>query len=164
MISNAAMSTPHRLPALALAVLAAAATPACSKGNADQAPRIPASSDPAGKDLVEGAVVAAKEGMGGIRLYKLTHVEEMPDPLGREFHMIAYDPRCDTFEQAAKVWQSHEARVIFEHLVVRDVNFLPRDHRVVLVEPLTADELLTYTRSRDSRGDSLPPTLPTKPR
>ena len=44
-----AMSTPHRLAALALAVLTAGATAACGKGSApaeEAAPRIPASSDP----------------------------------------------------------------------------------------------------------------------
>ena len=70
--------------------------------------------------------------------------------------MIAYDPKSDSFEQAAKTWQKRETKVIFEHLVVRDIHFLPRDHRVVFVEPLTAAELATYTKSRDSRGGSVP--------
>lgn len=155
------MRTPHRLTVLALAVFTAAATSACGQGCStpeEAAPRIPASSDPAGKDLVEGAVVAAREGQaGGIRLYKVTHVDEMPEPLGREYHMIAYDPKSDTFEQAAKAWQKRETKVVFEHLVVRDIHFLPRDHRVVFVEPLTDAERATYTRSRDSRGPSSPP-------
>lgn len=154
------MRTPHRLTALALAVFTAAATPACGQGCStpeEAAPHIPASSDPAGKDLVEGAVVAAKEGAGGIRLYKVTHVEELLAPLGREYHMIAYDPKADTFEQAAKTWQKHEAKIVFEHLVVRDIHFIPRDHRVVFVEPLTPAELATYTKSRDSRGTAFPP-------
>ncbi len=153
------MRTPHRLTALVLAAFTAAATPACSQGcssSEEAAPHIPASSDPAGKDLVEGAVIASREGQGGIRLYKVTHVEELPEPLGTEYHMIAYDPKSDTFEQAAKIWQKHEAKVSFEHLVVRDIHFLPRDHRVVFVEPLTDAERLTYTRSRDSRGNPLP--------
>ena len=153
------MSTPHRLTALALAVFTAAAAPACGQGcssSEEAAPRIPASSDPAGKDLVEGAVVAAREGTGGIRLYKVTHVDEMPEPLGYEYHMIAYDPKSDTFEQAAQTWKKRETKVIFEHLVVRDIHFLPRDHRVVFVEPLTDAERTTYTKSRDSRGTSFP--------
>ncbi len=161
------MRTPHRLTVLALAVFAAAATPACSQGcsNAEEAaPHIPASSDPAGKDLVEGAIVAAREGTGGIRLYKITHVDEMPEPLGHEYHMIAYDPKSDSFEQAAKTWQKHETKVIFEHFVVRDVHFLPREHRVVFVEPLTDAERATYTRSRDSRGTSFPVPIGSTPR
>jgi hypothetical protein len=161
------MRTPHRLTVLALAVFTAAATPACSQGCSsaeEAAPHIPASSDPAGKDLVEGAVVAAREGTGGIRLYKITHVDEMPEPLGHEYHMIAYDPKSDSFEQAAKTWKKHETKVIFEHLVVRDIHFIPRDHRVVFVEPLTDAERDTYIRSRDSRGTNLPPPTSTPPR
>jgi hypothetical protein len=150
-----AMSTPHRLAALALAALSAAAIPACNKGcssTEEPAPRIPASSDPAGKDIVEGAVVAAQEKMGGIRMYKVTHVDDYPDPIGYEYHMIAYDPKCDTYEQCAIVWKKHETKVNFEHLVVREVSFLPRDHRVLFVEPLTEAERATYAKSRDSRG------------
>ena len=160
-----AMSTPTRLVLLALALLGAAALPACSKGSATEeaAPPIPASSDPAGKDIVEGAVIAAKESMGGIRLYKVTHVDDYPDPIGYEYHMIAYDPKSDTFEQAALTWKKRETKVIFEHLVVRDIHFLPRDHRVVFVEPLTAAELATYTKSRDSRGTSFPVPLGSTP-
>ena len=154
------MRTPHRLTVLALAVFTAAATSACGQGCStpeEAAPHIPASSDPAGKDLVEGAVVAAREGTGGIRLYKVTHVEELLASLGHEYHMIAYDPKADTFEQAAKTWKKHEARVMYDHLVVRDIHFIPRDHRVVFVEPLTDAERATYTKARDSRNPSSPP-------
>lgn len=155
-----AMSTPHRLAALALAVLSAAAIPACGKGSGpaeDPAPHVPASSDPAGKDIVEGAVIAAQEKVGGVRLYKVTHVDDYPDPIGYEYHMIAYDPKCDSFESAAKTWKNHGATPMFDHLIVREVSFLPRDHRVLFVEPLTPAELATYTKSRDSRGG---PTAP----
>lgn len=154
------MPTPHRLTALVLAAFTAAATPACSQGcssGEEAAPHIPASSDPAGKDLVEGAVVAAREQAGGIRLYKITHVEEMPAPLGSEYHMIAYDPKGDTYELAAKTWQKHEAKVVFEHLVVRDIHFIPREHRVLFVEPLTPEELLTYTQSLNGRSTAPAP-------
>ena len=117
-----AMSTPHRLAALALAVLAATAITACGKGSADDTPRIAASSDPAGKDIVEGAVIAAQESIGGVRLYKVTHVDDYPDPIGYEYHMIAYDPKCDTLEIAAKTWKDHKATPMFDHLVVREVS------------------------------------------
>jgi hypothetical protein len=150
-----AMSTPHRLAVLALAVVTAGATPACGKGgpSADDTPHVPASSDPAGKDIVEGAVVAAREKVGGIRLYKVTHVDDYPDPIGYEYHMIAYDPKSDTFEAAAKTWKNHEAKQMYDHLVVREVNFLARDHRVLFVEPLTEAERATYAKSRDSRAE-----------
>jgi hypothetical protein len=157
-----AMSTPTRLVLLALALLGASALPACSKGSTEEAaPHIPASSDPAGKDIVEGAVIAAHEKGGGIRLYKVTHVDDYPDPIGYEYHMIAYDPKCDTYERCAVLWQKHDAKVSYEHLVVREVNFLPRDHRVLFVEPLTEAERATYNKSRDSRGAGAP--APTQP-
>jgi hypothetical protein len=158
-----AMSTPHRLAALALAVFSAAAITACGKGSApaeEAAPRVPASSDPAGKDIVEGAVVAAQEKAGGIRLYKVTHVDDYPDPIGYEYHMIAYDPKCDSFEMAAKTWKNHAATPMFNHLVVREVSFLPRDHRVLFVEPLTPAELATYTSTLNSRGGTPPGAAP----
>ncbi len=151
------MSTPHRLAALALAVLTAGTLSACSKGSpSDDTPHIPASSDPAGKDIVEGAVIAAQEKVGGIRLYKVTHVDDYPDPIGYEYHMIAYDPKCDSFEMAAKTWKNHQATQMFEHLVVREVSFLPRDHRVLFVEPLTPAERATYDKSHNSRATPAP--------
>lgn len=152
-----AMTTRHRLAALALAALALTAIPACGKGGAaaDDTPRVPASSDPAGKDIVEGAVIAAQESGGGVRLYKVTHVDDYPDPIGYEYHMIAYDPKCESFEVAAKTWKNHGATPMFDHLVVREVSFLPRDHRVLFVEPLTPAELATYTKSMNSRGGSI---------
>ena len=48
-------------PFVALAIAALAA--AC-----EATPPVPAASDPDGKDLVEGAVVAATESSGGVRL------------------------------------------------------------------------------------------------
>jgi hypothetical protein len=156
-----AMSTPTRLVVLALAVLGASSLPACSKGSTEEAaPHIPASSDPKGKDIVEGAVIAAEESMGGIRLYKVTHVDDYPDPIGYEYHMIAYDPKCDTYEHCAVSWRKHEATVNYEHLVVREVAFLPRDHRVLFVEPLTEPERATYTKSLGGRGPIAPAAQP----
>ncbi|MEP7125921.1 MAG: hypothetical protein ABJE95_33625 [Byssovorax sp.] len=155
------MSTPHRLAALALALLSAGALAACGKSDKpteEAAPHVPASSDPAGKDIVEGAVVAAVEKSGGVRIYKVTHVDDYPDPIGYEYHMIAYDPKCDSYEIAAKTWKNHGATPMFDHLVVREVSFLPRDHRVLFVEPLTPAELATYTKSLDGRGGPVSPS------
>ena len=81
--------------ALALAALAVAAC--------NSAPPVPTSSDPDGKDLVEGAVVAATESAGGVRLYKIVHVDDLPEPLGYEYHLIAYDPKAGSFEEAARL-------------------------------------------------------------
>jgi hypothetical protein len=144
------MKTSIPLAALASAALAACfalATPACKS---DEIP-IPAASDPEGKDLVEGAVVAAVEKVGGVRLYKITHVDDYPDPIGYEYHMIAYDPKGATYEEAAHIWKAGKTKIALDHILVRQVNFLPRDHRVLRVEPLTDAERATYNKSRDSR-------------
>src|SRR5687768_15954171 len=67
--------------------------------------------DPTGNDLVKGAVVAATEASGGIRLYKIVHVDEYPPPLGVELHMIAYEPKAKTFEDASKLWRKEKERL-----------------------------------------------------
>jgi len=157
----------HQSLALLAIVASSAATSACGKGGAgsDQAiPPIPASSDPAGKDIVEGAVIAAREKAGGIRLYKVTHVDDYPPPMGYEYHLIAYGPLSDSFENAAAMWRKREAKKVFDHLDVREVHFLPRDHRILFVEPLTDEERATYTNSVNSRGAPMPmPMLTASP-
>lgn len=121
--------------------------PACDQGT----PPIPASSDPEGKDLVKGAVVAAAESSGGIRLYKVVHVDDYPKPLGWELHMLAYDPKAKTFEDAAALWKKGGMKVAHDHVQVQLVSFLPRDHRVLKVEPVTDEESKPYLKARDSR-------------
>lgn len=123
----------------------------CSRSSTSDAPAIPASSDPQGKDLVEGAVVTAQEKVGGYRLYKILHVEDMPEPFGTEYHMIAYDPKGDTLEESARIWKQGKARVVVEHFEVRHVHFIQRDHRVIAVEPVTDAEKAPYLKARDSR-------------
>lgn len=108
---------------------------------------MPAASDPEGKDLVDGAVVAALENSGGYRLYKIIHVEYMPAPLGQELHMIAYDPKGNTFEDAARIWARHEAKVLSAHIIVNKGNFMTRDHRVLATEKVTDEERAPYARS-----------------
>lgn len=117
--------------------------PACDRG----APPVPAASDPTGKDLVVGAVVAAAERSGGIRLYKIIEVEDLPPPFGRELHMIAYDPKVATFEEAAALRRKGGMKVAMDHMTVRVVNFLPRDHRVIANEPVSDEERAPYLRS-----------------
>ncbi len=111
---------------------------------------VPASSDPAGKDLVEGAVVAAAESAGGIRLYKIVHVDDYPEPAGPEYHMIAYDPKVPTFQDAANLWKHKrgEMTVALDHVFVRLVNFGKRDHRVLFVEKVTEEEKGPYLKAR----------------
>lgn len=132
---------------LAAALLAGGLSlaPACDEG----APLVPASADPKGKDLVKGAVVAAAESSGGIRLYKIVHVDDYPPPIGYELHMIAYDPKAPTFEEAAKLWKKKDGlKVALDHVHVQITPFLQRDRRVLLVEPVTDEEMKPYLRSK----------------
>lgn len=135
--------------ALAAAVCAGllSLAPACKRG----APPVPESSDPDGKDLVVGAVVAAAERSGGIRLYKIVDVEDLPEPLGPDLHMIAYDPKAQTFQEAAELRQKGGLTVAKDHITVRLVNFMPRDHRVIANETVSDEERAPYVRSRYSR-------------
>jgi hypothetical protein len=122
--------------------------PACN----DAPPPVPASSDPLGKDLVEGAVVAAAESRGGIRLYKIVHVDDYPPPIGWQIYMVAYDPKAQTFEEAAALWKKKEGlKVALDYVEVQIQSFLPRDHRVLAVEPVTQAEMAPYIKARDSR-------------
>ena len=111
---------------------------------------VPSSSDPTGKDLVEGAVVAAMESGGGVRLYKIVHADDYPDPAGPEYHMIAYDPKVVTFQDAANLWKFRrkDTKVALDHLLVRMVNFIKRDHRVLVVEPVSDEEKAPYLKTR----------------
>lgn len=117
-----------------------------------QAP-VPAASDPQGKDLVEGAVVAAVESSGGVRLYKIIHVDDYPDPIGYHLHMIAYDPKPATFQEAANVWRFKRdtLTVALDWMNVAQAAFMKRDHRVLVVEKVTDAELAPYIKARDSR-------------
>lgn len=114
---------------------------------------VPASSDPQGKDLVKGAVVAAAESSGGVRLYKIVHVDDFPDPVGFQLHMIAYDPKPKDFQEAANKWK-HERKsfsVVKDWMDVALVLFKQRDHRVLVVEPVSEEELAPYNKMKESR-------------
>lgn len=102
--------------------------------------RVPASSDPEGRDLVEGAVIAAEEKDGGVRLYKLTKINWFPDPVGEELVMIAYQPKAATFEEAAKLWGRGRLTVVLPKVRVAKHMFLRRDHRVLSRESVTERE------------------------
>jgi len=122
-----------------------ATLPACKR----DAP-VPATSDPEGKDIVEGAVLAAAESSGGYRLYKVVHVDDLPDPAGAEYHMIAYDPKTPTLQDAANLWKYKrgDVKVAIDHILVRLVNFGKRDHRTLFVEPVTDEEKAPYIKTR----------------
>jgi hypothetical protein len=125
--------------------IALACVPACKR----DVP-VPAASDPEGKDMVKGAVVAAVESSGGVRLYKIVHVDDYPEPAGPEYHMIAYDPKTPTFQDAANLWKykRDDVKVALDHIFVRFVNFDKRDHRVLFVEPVTDEERAPYLKAR----------------
>lgn len=123
----------------------------CGRSSASDTPAIPASSDPQGKDLVEGAIVTAQEQAGGYRLYKILHVDELPEPIGIEYHLLAYDPKADTIEASARLWKQGQLKVALDHFEIRQMHFIKRDHRVLGVEPVTDAEKAPYLRARDSR-------------
>jgi hypothetical protein len=135
-----------------LLVAALAASLAGAASCESQAP-VPESSDPQGKDLVKGAVVAAVEASGGVRLYKIIHVDDYPDPIGFHLHMIAYDPKPASFQEAANVWKYKRSSltVALDWMNVAQAAFIKRDHRVLSVEPVTDAELAPYIKARDSR-------------
>lgn len=113
----------------------------CGQGDGRSAPSpSPSSADPAGKDLVEGAVVAAAEKSGGIRLYKIAKINWFPDPVGEELEMLAYEPKSDTFEGAAKAWARGQLTVALPKVRVPKHVFVRRDHRVLVREEVTERE------------------------
>lgn len=118
----------------------------------EQPPPVPASSDPQGKDLVKGAVVAAAEAAGGIRIYKIIHVDDYPDPIGYQLHMIAYDPKVATFQEAAALRKKGGMTVALDWMTVAMAPFLKRDHRVIAVESVTDAERAPYERAKNSRN------------
>jgi hypothetical protein len=150
-----ALSVFALLPALLASPLLASPLLGCSRSSTNtetgNAPAIPASSDPQGKDLVEGAIVTAEESMGGYRLYKILHVNDMPEPFGIEYHLMAYDPKADTIEESARIFRQGKVHVALDHFEVRKVHFIKRNHRVIAVEPVTDAERAPYIKSRDSR-------------
>jgi hypothetical protein len=132
-------------------VLAIVACGCKGEGSSSDLPAIPASHDPKGADLVDGAVLAATETAGGIRLLKIVHVDDYPLPLDYEFHMIAYDPKAQTWEEAARMWKDKSVKVIVPHFSVRRVDFMVRDYRVLFNEKITPEEKAPYDAARTSR-------------
>lgn len=153
MIPRAAATAPLRGSLLGLALLVAA----CGNGGgaATDIPPVPSSHDPKGADLVEGAVVAATETSGGIRLNKIVHVDDFPAPLDYEFHMIAYDPKARTWEEASRMWKNKDRQlsIIVPHFSVRRMDFMVRDYRVLYVEKVTPEELAPYEASKRTYAD-----------
>lgn len=91
-------------------------------------------------------------GPGSTRLLKIVHVDDFPLPLDYEFHMIAYEPKGNSWEECARLWQDKDKKlkVIQDHFIVRKVDFMTRDYRVLKVEPVTPDERAPYEKSRQT--------------
>lgn len=132
-------------------VVVVAALGGAALGCEEAPPPVPASSDPQGKDLVEGAVVAAAETDGQFRIYKIVHVDDYPDPIGYQIHMIAYEEKAPTFGEAALLWKRGQKKVALDWMVVAMNMFMKRDHRVLKVEPVTDDEKKAYLHAKNSR-------------
>lgn len=107
--------------------------------------------DPQGKDIVAGALVAATtsaEATPGVRIYKVIHVDDYPEPVGYQYHLIVFDPKAPTFEAAREMRARGELKVINKHIEVRAMDFLPRDHRVIAKEPVSDEERKAYEEAR----------------
>ena len=127
---------------LVLAALALA--PAACGRNGGPPPA--ASSDPEGKDLVEGAVVAAVEKTGGVRILKVVEVVYFPPPVGDELVMTAYDEMARDFQHASDLWAtrrpSKQMTVALTKVRVHRQNFARRDYRIIANEAVTEEEKL----------------------
>jgi len=130
----------------AIALLFVAVTTAACSGcesKSKAAPPVPASSDPTGADLVVGAIVAADEKSGGVRLYKVKETNWFPDPVGDELVMIAFREKGQDFKHAADLWHQRKLIVELPNVRVQRHMFRKRDYRVIAFEPVTdADKAL----------------------
>jgi hypothetical protein len=118
--------------------------------------------DPTGHDLLKGVVVAATtsaEQTPGMRTYKVVHVDDYPEPIGWNLHLIAYDPKAPTFEEAQRIRQNGKMKVVSDHVEVRLVDFITRDHRIIAKESVSEEEMAGYIRARDHKGNELSPSM-----
>ncbi len=117
------------------------ATLGCHSSAAD-GPPVPASSDPEGRDLVPGAIVAATEKGGavkkeGVRLYKIVDSLFFPPPMSDELVMIAYKETSEDFRSASALWSKGPLTVGLPQVRVARQQFRTRDYRVLANEPVT---------------------------
>jgi hypothetical protein len=113
----------------------------CRTDGAGSGPPVPASADPEGKDLVVGAVVAATEKAGGVRLYKIKETIYFPPPLSHELVMLAYDETANDFRHASDLWRKGGLNVSLANVRVYRHVFRKRNYRVLANEPVTAADL-----------------------
>lgn len=117
-------------------------------------PPVPASSDPEGKDLVEGAIVAAHEKGGGVRLYKIKETKFFPPPLSEELVMLAFQEKGSDFEHAARLFAQRDLTVAVPNVRVYRHLFLERDYRVLAVEPVSDAERALKAKDKLPGGAS----------
>jgi hypothetical protein len=109
----------------------------CRTDGKGTGPPVPASSDPEGKDLVEGAIVAAEEKTGGVRLYKIKEVKYFPPPMSDELVMLAFNEKANDFKHAADLWRRRKFTIAVANARVQRHMFITRDYRVIDREPVT---------------------------
>ncbi len=109
----------------------------CRTDGAGTGPPVPASSDPQGKDIVAGAIIAAHEKTGGVRLYKVKEVKYFPPPMSDELVMLAFSEKANDFKHAADLWRRRKFTVAVANARVQRHMFITRDYRVIAKEPVT---------------------------
>ena len=121
----------------ALAIGTLLVTAGCRTDGEGTGPPVPASSDPEGKDIVVGAIVAAHEKSGGIRLYKVKEVKYFPPPMSDELVMVAFNEKANDFKHASDLWRRRKFTVAVANARVQRHMFIKRDYRVLAQEPVT---------------------------
>jgi hypothetical protein len=134
-----------RLATLCISLLLACSLTACRSDGKGTGPPVPASSDPEGKDLKEGAIVVALETTSkGYRIYKVKEVKFFPPPMSDELVMIAFSETGNDFKHASDLWRQRDLTVAVASVRVQRHLFIKRDYRVLEYEPVTdVDKKLT---------------------
>ena len=137
------VARPRFGPLLLRVVLAVTAVgfTGCRTDGAGAGPPVPASSDPAGNDLVPGAiVVAVDETRNAVRIYKLVSVKYFPPPVGDELVMVAFNEMGKDFRHAADLWQQRKLTVALPKVRVQRQQFAHRNYRVIQQEPVSEQD------------------------
>lgn len=113
----------------------------CRTDGQGTGPPVPASSDPEGKDIVVGAIVAAHEKTGGIRLYKVKEVKYFPPPMSDELVMLAFNEKANDFKHASDLWRRRKFTIAVANARVQRHMFIQRDYRVLTTEPVTETDM-----------------------
>ncbi len=124
-------------------LIALLGAPACRTDGKGQGPPIPASSDPVGKDLLLGAIVAAWETKANhVRLYKVVKIKYFPPPMGDEIEFVAYHETGKDFRHAADLYRKGGLSIALAPVRVPRSEFVRnRNYRVIANEPVTPADL-----------------------